>query len=200
MTTMTNNWKTLLSLVIAFSGVLLANTTGWAHCDTESGPVAVDARKALETGTFKTVAIWVGEEQSDELRSAFDQSLPVYQMGGKAAKLAEQYFMETAVRLHRQAEGFPYTGLKPAQPLPLDVATAERALETGDIEPVLELLEAELRKKVTALFDEARAARKEKEKSLDAGREWADAYVEYVIYVHGLYKTIKAGPEHGVGE
>lgn len=172
----------------------------WAHCDTESGPVAVDARQALEDDDFRAVAIWVGEKQNDELRSAFGQTLPVYQMGGKAAELAEQYFTETAVRLHRQAEGLPYTGLKPAQPLPPDVAAAERTLETGDPAEVLELLETELKKKLTVLFDDARAAQKDKDKSLENGREWADAYVKYVIYVHGLYKTINAGPEHGVGE
>jgi len=190
------------TLSVAVPLTLFAFTSGivWAHCDTESGPVAVDARKALETGEFVAVAIWVGEEQSEELRSAFEQSLPVYQMGGKARELAEKHFMETAVRLHRQAEGFPYTGLKPAQPLPPDVATAERALDTGDLKPVSKLLEAALEKKLTALFDQARKAREKKDEDLAAGREWADAYVKYVIYVHGLYETIQAGPKHGVGE
>ncbi len=192
----------VIILLLAVAITLFGGWSGiaWAHCDTESGPVAVDARKALETGKFAPVAIWVGEDQNDELRSMFDQSLPVYQMGGKAKALAEQHFMETAVRLHRQAEGFPYTGLKPAQPLPADIATAERAFDTGDLQPVSKLLQTELEKKLTTVFDEARKARSNKDKNLTAGREWADAYVKYVIYVHGLYKTIQAGPEHGVGE
>ncbi|MEJ2033161.1 MAG: DUF6448 family protein [Deltaproteobacteria bacterium] len=181
---------------------LFAVSTGvaWAHCDTESGPVAVAARKALETGKFTPVAIWVGKDQDDELRSTFDQCLPVYHMGGKAKALAERHFMETAVRLHRQAEGFPWAGLKPAQPLPADVAAAERALETGDLDPVSKLLQAELEKELTTLFSQARKTRENKDKNLAAGREWADAYVKYVIYVHGLYQTIQAGPKHGVGE
>jgi len=187
---------------VAVAIALLGGWSGlaWAHCDTESGPVAVDARKALETGKFVPVGIWVGEDQNDELHSAFVQCLPVYQMGGKAKSLAERHFMDTAVRLHRQAEGLPYTGLKPAQPLPADIATAERALDTGDLQPVSNLLQTELEKKLTTVFDEARKARSNKDKNLTAGREWADAYVKYVIYVHGLYKTIQAGPKHGVGE
>ena len=189
-----------LLVIIAIALIGLAGGVAWAHCDTESGPVAKAAIKSLQTGEFATVAIWVGEEQSGELHSAFEQSLPVHQMGGKAQVLAEQYFMETAVRLHRRAEGFPYTGLKPAQPLPADVAAAEHALETGELKPVSKLLEAELEKKLAALFAEARKARENKDKNVAAGREWADAYVKYVIYVHGLYKTIQAGPEHGVGE
>lgn len=172
----------------------------WAHCDTESGPVAVDARMALETGEYAAVAIWVGDDQNEELRVTFDQCLPVYQMGGKAKALAERHFMETAVRLHRQAEGFPYTGLKPAQPLPPDVAAAERALETGDLQPVSKLLQVEIEKKLTTLFDQARTAREKKDMNLAAGRHWADSYVKYVIYVHGLHQTIQAGPKHGVGE
>jgi len=39
-----------------------------------------------------------------------------------------------------------------------------------------------------------------KGENVEAGREWVDAYVKYVIYVNGLYKTIQAGPAHGVGE
>ncbi|MDA3903421.1 MAG: DUF6448 family protein [Desulfuromusa sp.] len=190
------------TVLVAVAIALFGGWSGiaWAHCDTESGPVAVDARKALETGKFVPVAIWVGEDQNDELHSAFVQCLPVYQMGGKAKALAERHFMDTAVRLHRQAEGLPYTGLKPAQPLPADIATAERALDTGDLQPVSNLLQTELEKKLTMVFDEARKARSNKDKNLTAGREWADAYVKYVIYVHGLYKTIQAGPKHGVGE
>jgi len=171
-----------------------------AHCDTESGPVAQAARQALETGEFRPVAIWVGEKQAGELRQKFERSLSAYRMGGTARGLAAQYFMETAVRLHRQAEGFPYTGLKPEQPLPGDVAAAEKALETGKLAPVTELLTAELREKTEALFQQALKARKHRDESLEAGREWADAYVKYVIYVHGLYQTIQAGPAHGVGE
>lgn len=171
-----------------------------AHCDAESGPVAVDARAALESGQFERAAIWVGPEQHEELRSAFDLAVTVYKTGGKAGQLAERYFVETAVRLHRQAEGFPYTGLKPSQPLPPDVAAAERALETGDLQPVSNLLASEIQKTLRRVFATAREAQKTKDNSLAAGREWADAYVKYVTYVHGLYETIQEGPSHGLGE
>ncbi len=188
----------LVALVIVLFGV--SSVVVWGHCDRVNGPVASDARKALETGKFAPVAIWVGKDQNEELRTTFDQCLPVYKMGGKAKSLAERHFMETAVRLHRQAEGFPYTGLKPEKPLPADIAAAERALETGDLQPVSKLLQAEIDKKLTKVFNQARKARENKGKNISAGREWADAYVKYVIYVHGLYKTIQAGPKHGVGE
>ncbi|MDT8379077.1 MAG: DUF6448 family protein [Desulfotignum sp.] len=192
--------KNLLVLVII--GLLgVSSGVAWAHCDTESGPTAVDARKALETGNFKTAAIWVGEEQTPELQESFEQSLAVYVMGGKAKELAERYFMTTTVRLHRQAEGMQFTGLKPAQPLPPVVAKAEETLETGNLQPITDLLATEMQKETQKWFQKALEARKKYDgTSVEAGREWVDAYVKYVIFVNGLHKTIKAGPAHGVGE
>lgn len=192
-----------ITTLLAVAAITIGSSVGgtaWAHCDAESGPVAVDAREALETGEFARVAIWVTEEQTEELHDAFDRSLPVYQMGGEAQGLAAQHFMETAVRLHREAEGFPYSGLQPPQPLPPDVAAAERALETGDLQPVSDLLAGALQGKLETIFRRVRGAQTSKERSLADGREWADAYVEYVTFVHGLYDTIEAGPAHGVGD
>ncbi len=160
----------------------------------------MDARRALENEDFEAVAVWVGEKQHEQLLSAFDQAMAVCRMGGEAKALAERYFMETAVRLHRAAEGMGYTGLKPARPLPADIAAAEQALKTGRLEPVSGMLTTKIQKKLQHRFEKVRKARQNKEKSLEAGRKWADAYVKYVTYVHGLYKTIQAGPAHGVGE
>lgn len=195
------DWKIqlILTLVLLIVPGLNGNRV-WAHCDTESGPVAIDARQALENGQLERAAIWVSPEQHEELRAAFEQALAVNRMGGKAKELAERYFTETAVRLHRQAEGLPYTGLKPAEPLPPDVEVAERALETGDLQAVSALLTSEIQERLQHLFVTERAARRSKDESLTAGREWVDAYVRYVTYVHGLHETIQAGPSHGVGE
>ena len=46
-----------------------------AHCDRVNGPVATDAREALESADITKALIWVGEEQEEELRSSFGQSL-----------------------------------------------------------------------------------------------------------------------------
>lgn len=170
-----------------------------AHCDTLEGPVAVAARQALDKGDLQPIQIWVGQEQEKELRERFRQSLDVRKLGGEAKAMADLYFIETAVRLHRAAEGMPYTGLKPAEEHP-DIHAAEQALETGDIRPVVELLVAELRAQVGKWFDQARHARQNKDRSVAAGREYVDAYVKYVTFVHGLHQSIHAGPEHGVDE
>ena len=196
----TPHLKILLTLG---AGLLLALAPGpvRAHCDRVNGPVAQAARQALSSGEYETIAIWVSEEQAPELEERFQQALPVYNQGGQARELAERYFMETAVRLHREAEGMPYTGLKPAQAPAPDIAAAEKALQTGDLTPVLDLLGAELEQQTAAWFRQARQARRAYEGAeVAAGREWVDAYVKYIIYVHGLHQAIQAGPEHGVGE
>ncbi|MEF8788106.1 MAG: DUF6448 family protein [Planctomycetota bacterium] len=193
------NKSTVIAALAVVVGVVLAGRPARAHCDRVNGPVAKDARKALDEGDFEEIAIWVGEEQEKELKKRFQQCLDVYEKGGESRELAERYFMETAVRLHRAAEGMPYTSLKPAQPVPEDIAAAEKALKTGDVEPVTDLLAEEMEKNVEKWFKKARDARKDREESVEEGREWTDAYVRYVIYVHGLYKAIQAGPKHGVG-
>ncbi len=187
-------------LVLVLFTVLITGRA-FAHCDSENGPVAVDARKALDTGNFNIVAIWVGEDQEQELRNNFEESLAVYKTGGKAKNLAERYFISTAVRLHRTAEGMPFTGVKAAQSLSPVIEQAEQSLETGDPESILNLLSKEMKAETQKWFQRAGDAKKNYNgNDVEAGRKWVDAYVKYVIFVNGLYKTIQAGPEHGVGE
>lgn len=169
-----------------------------AHCDRENGPVAMAAKEALKTGDFEKIVIWVGEEQEQELEEKFRQSLAVYKQGGEAEQLSKQFFMETAVRLHREAEGMPFTGLKPASSNPPDIEAAESALVTGDLDPVISLLSEKMEEQISTWFQKAIEAKKKKEQGITSGREWVDNYVKYITYVHKLYQVIEAGPPHGV--
>lgn len=190
--------KIFFRMCIILLLLLLWSPNALAHCDRENGPVAMAAKEALKTGNIDKILIWVGEEQEQELREKFQQSLEVYSKGGNSAELAQKYFMETAVRLHRAAEGMPFEGLKPASPNPPDIEAAEKALETGNFQPVKELLCSALEKESTKWFEKARASAKNKEESIAAGRDWVDNYVKYIVYIHKLYQTIQAGPPHGV--
>lgn len=192
--------KILYVSVFTFLLVFGFTFSSQAHCDRVNGPVAVAAKKALQTGDSAHALIWVTDQQADELKSIFEQSLEVYAKGGDSQELAERYFMESTVRLHRQAEGMPYTGLKPARPNPDDIQVAEEALASGDVAEVTDLLAQEIRHKISELHANVMAAKDNKDQSVETGREWADAYVQYVVYIHGLYQNIQAGPAHGVGE
>lgn len=186
----------LVSFISMF--LLLLSPDAQAHCDRENGPVAMAAKEALKTGKLDKILIWVGEEQEQELRGKFQQSLQVYKDGGNSAELAERYFMETAVRLHRAAEGMPFEGLKPASANPPDIEAAEKALETENFEPVKELLCSALEEESLKWLEKTRTSAEDKEKSIEAGREWVGNYVKYIVYIHKLYQTIQAGPPHGV--
>lgn len=191
-TTVPQNALVLLGLLLFMPGFALA------HCDRENGPVAMAAKEALDTGDMEKVLIWVGKEQEQELEEKFRQSLAVYNIGGDSRELAKKYFMETAVRLHREAEGMPFSGLKPASSNPVDIEVAEKALETGNLEPVKRLFTEKIQEEISKWFEQVLIAKKNKGTSVAAGREWADNYVRYITYIHKLYQTIQAGPPHGV--
>ncbi len=84
------------------------------HCDTMDGPVVQAAGKALETANVNLVLPVAPKKVEDELKKAFDQTLRVRRESEEARELADRWFFETAVRLHREGEGAPYSGLKPA--------------------------------------------------------------------------------------
>jgi hypothetical protein len=86
----------------------------WAHCDSLDGPVIQDARLALEKGDSNPVLKWVKKEHEGEIKEAFRLSLAVREKGADAKALAERYFFELLVRIHRAGEGEAFTGLKPA--------------------------------------------------------------------------------------
>ncbi|HZD40652.1 MAG TPA: DUF6448 family protein, partial [Terriglobales bacterium] len=84
-----------------------------AHCDGLDGPVVKAAQNALQTGNVDLVLIWIRPKDEKEIRTAFQKTLAVRQLNPQARELADMYFFETLVRVHRAGEGAPYTGLKP---------------------------------------------------------------------------------------
>ena len=97
------------------------------------GPVVEAAIKALETGNINFILPWVPRKREEELEKAFTRTLYVGALSKEAQELADYWFFETAVCLHSEGEGEPYTGLKPAG---LDggpiVPKAEKAIEQGN--------------------------------------------------------------------
>jgi hypothetical protein len=85
-----------------------------AHCDGLDGPVVTAARQALEKDDVTKVLIRVQREDEAEIRRAFERAVTVRKRSPEARDLADMYFFETLVRVHRAAQAAPYTGLKPA--------------------------------------------------------------------------------------
>lgn len=154
-----------------------------AHCDTMDGPVVTSARQALEDEDPSAVLVWVRPEYEAELNEAFDLALSVREEGGDAASLAETWFFETVVRLHRAGEGEPYEGLKPsgtaASPA---VVAADMAVESGVMTDLETLLNESVSSGLRERFAHLMQLRASLDGGVEAGREYTEAYVEFVHY------------------
>ncbi len=191
--------KKLLTLGIAICGLALWPLTADAHCDSVDGPVATTAVKALETKNVNLILPYAPAEAEAEIASAFEQALVVRAKGPEAKALADRYFMETAVRLHRAGEKAAYTGLKPAgRDFGPAIPAAEKALDSGKEEPLLKLLGHHVEHGVTEHFEHARHKMEaSKEPAAHAGvaaaRERVSAELEFVGYVEGVFQATKGG-------
>jgi len=169
-----------------------------AHCDTVSGPVVTAARTALGKGDVTPVLRWVKREHEQEIRVAFGRAMAVRTKGPEARELADAYFFETLVRLHRAGEGEPFTGLKPAgTDLGPAVAAADAALENGSIDGLVKLVTGDVAGGIRERFVRAAAARTHADESVEAGREYVEAYVEYVHYVERIHGAAAGGAHDG---
>jgi len=186
---------------LAVAGVLmglaiLAPSTGWAHCDTMNGPVIPEARAALEKGDVTPILKWVKKGEEEEIKAAFKQAVAVRAKGAEARELADQYFLETLVRLHRAGEGAPYTGLKdePVEPI---VAMADKALAEGAPDEMIKKMSAHMARAIQEKFQKAMEAMKTKDKSVEDGREFVENYVIFMHYVEGIHTAIMSAGGHG---
>jgi hypothetical protein len=186
----------LAALAVLAGCLILLPAISRAHCDTLGGPVVKDGRAALEKRDITPVLKWVKPEHETELRQVFDEALSVRAKGPDAAGLADRHFLETLVRLHRMGEGAPYTGLKdaPAEPI---VAMADKALFSGSERAMLKALDDHLAKVLAGKFQRVLAASKAKDTSVEAGRAFVEAYVDYTHYLEALHAAIAgSGPDH----
>jgi Family of unknown function (DUF6448) len=178
------------TLALAAAGVFCLTVVpraALAHCDTLDGPVVKDARAALDTKDVTPVLKWVRLDKEGEIREAFQHALGVRTLGAEARALADRFFFETLVRVHREGEGAPYTGLKPAgTAVDPGIAASDAALEAGSVDPLVKLLTAEVDKGVRHRFAEAAEARKHAAESVEKGRQYVGAYVEFMHYAERL--------------
>ena len=189
--------------VAALVLILVLGTAGnaLAHCDTVDGPVVNLARHALDKGDVKIILPWVSAEKEGEIRKAFDLTMAVRGKGEKERELADMYFFETLVRVHREGEGAPYTGLKPAG---LDLGpvlpAADKALESGNPGPLLKLINEKTHQGIHKYYMEAKERKAHAGESVEAGRAYVQAYVPYLHFVERLYLDASTPVAHGAEE
>ncbi len=191
--------KTKITQVIitSFLTLVFGSALAFAHCDGLDGPVVTAARKALETGNVNLILPWVQKSDETEIKAAFEKTLAVRKLNRQAQGLADMYFFETLVRVHRAGEGAPYTGLKPAgRDLGPAIPAGDKAIETRSADALLQLLSNEVRRGLDKRFHEVVEKTNYSKDDVEAGRAFVKAYVEYIHYVEQLYAAAK-GPAGG---
>lgn len=184
----------LLAAVVCISVFVAAV---YAHCDSMSGPVIPEAMAALEKGDITPVLKWIKPEYETEVKTAFSLAVKVRDKSPEAKKLADKYFLETLIRIHRAGEGAPYTGIKETPPEKIIILT-DQALVSGSADELIEKIQTHLAEAIKEKFNKALQASKNKDKSVESGREFVEAYVQYTHYVEGIHAAIMStGSHHG---
>jgi len=182
------------AVVFVLSLSVLVPGVARGHCDTLDGPVVQAARTALKSGQVNPVLAWVRPADEPEIRAAFARALVVRTAGAEARGLADTWFFETLVRVHRAGEGAPFTGLKAAgQDLGPAVPAADEALERSSLDAVEKLLVDAVRTGLRERYARV-MAKKPPASDVAAGRAWVEAYVPYVHYVEGLFEVAHGSP------
>lgn len=190
--------RAMLPMVVL--GILLVPAISGAHCDTLNGPVVATAREALEKGDVTPILKWVKKDEEPGIKAIFKKTLVVRSKGKEAKELADMYFFETLVRIHRAGEGAPYTGLK-SETAEASIAAADKALESGSADALVKLVTDAAAKGIRERFARAKEAKKHADESVEAGREFVEAYVDFTHYVERLHMDASAsGSHHGVPE
>ena len=185
------------ALIASFGAMLLSPNAVLAHCDTLDGPVVSAARKALDGGNASLALVWVRKADEPEIRAAFQKARAVRKAGGEARDLADTYFFETLVRVHRAGEGAAYTGLKPAGKPEPSVAAADQAIASGRLQPLGKLIADSMERGLHGHFEAVMAKKKYAPNDVEAGRAFSSAYVEFVHYAERLHEAAQTmSPDH----
>lgn len=194
-------WWGTRRILGAFLVALTASGVAFGHCDTMDGPVITDAKAALKAGDATTVLKWVPKADEAEIQRAFKKAVAVRGASAEARELADHYFFETLVRIHRAGEGAPYTGLKPADGEEIDpIIKSDQALESGDVDELARQLGEAVEAAVRKRFAAAAEAKEHGDDSVEAGRKYVAAYVEFVHYVEGVHELTTGHADHHHGQ
>jgi hypothetical protein len=174
-----------------------APSPAWAHCDSLDGPVVKSAREALAAGDVDRVLHWVRADDEPAIRTAFDRTLRVRASSVEARDMADLWFFETLVRVHRAGEGAPYTGLKPAgwQP-PALITAADESLVSGQADALAARVSEHVARELRERHARAMALKDFEPADVEAGRRYVEAYVAYTHFLEALYGLLHGEATH----
>lgn len=167
-----------------------------AHCDSYDGPVIKDAMIAFEQQNVEPVLKWVEPKYDEVITEKFNQTLKLQGDNEEVNKILRTHFLETLVRLHREGEGASFTGLKPAGSMTPMVEMADNSLDKNDIDNVIEKVNNHLGEVLKERFTKAMELSKTKDNSVEEGRAYVDAYVQYTHTLEALEHILHGSMSH----
>ena len=183
-------------VALALFGLLLINTlSAFAHCDSYDGPVIKEAQEALLTNNVNLVLKWVDAADEPEITALFNKTYKLRNGDNEIYTIVEKHFLETLVRLHRATEGVGYTGLKPAGSASPIVIMADKSIEDKDIDNLVSSFIAHIEKVVREKYKEVEELNLVKNESVEKGRAYVAAYVDYTHTLEEIHGIVDHGPE-----
>ena len=173
-------WISLFSIPFFYSKISVA------HCDTMDGPVVAAARKAIEQNNVNYALLWVQAVNEEEIKEAFGLTMKVRVLGPEAKTLADHYFFETLVRVHRNGEGMNFSGIKPSgTPIDEKILAADNSIAMGNLSPLTGLVSKDKLIELKKRFEKVMSLKNYDINHIQAGREYIEAYVQFFHFAEG---------------
>lgn len=188
------NLGKLLLLLVAMMMVFAVPT--YSHCDSYDGPVIQDAMIALDQEEVGFVMKWIANEHEKEITELFDKTVALKNQDEEIYSIVEKHFLETLVRYHRETEGAAYTGLKPAGSTTPIVQMADQSIERKEVETLLNNLSNHIQATLTEKYDKVAALSEVKDRSIEEGRAYVAAYVDYTHTLEAIEAVLAHGGHH----
>jgi hypothetical protein len=186
----------MVSLIAIFS--LISIQPASAHCDSYDGPALIDAARALETNNVDLVLKWINTDMEAEVVPLFHKTYSLKNGDREVYEIVKKHFYETLIRLHREMEGAPFTGLKAAGTTAPITVMSDKALQTGDFDSLLKALNKHVNAQLQEKYEKVAALYKVKDNSVEEGRQYVAAYVDYTHSVEAVHDILagEGGHQH----
>ena len=181
---------TIIAASLAFASESLA------HCDSMDGPVVKDAQRAIAAKDITPILKWISPEDQAEVSRVFQTTIDIRSKGDEVQVVADTYFFETLVRIHRKSEGEGFTGLKPAGSAEPPIVAADKALSDGDIDKLADKISAAVHAGIVARFRDAHEKKKHADDTVEKGREFVEAYVQFTHFLEAIHHVVSHGAGH----
>lgn len=191
-----SGFKNLLPVMMMFILFSIGTLPAYAHCDSVDGPVITDAKEALKTNEVSHVFKWIDKEQEKEVTTLFNKTYNLKDGDPEIYELVKKHFFETLVRLHRETENAPYTGLKAAGTTKKIIQLSDEAIQDKNIDALISKLNNHVEKVIRNRYEKVEKLNEVKDESAQKGREYVKAYVQYTHTIEALHDVLKHGDAH----